>query len=322
MENVRNKQIDGLRGIMALIIVLFHLFCRYQQLYCESSIEFMENWGVYGVCTFFIISGYFLVDSRENDDFHLLRFYKKRLLRLYPMYLVSITLTMLILLVAELPDRTVSIKDYVLNLVWINGFINTPYVDGAHWYITILISSILICGLLKAMKLSNNPIAYIVTLALSFLCLVFHVPVLSLLLGGGYIGIVFCGVAIRKMDRSDSYGKKKWIALMLVSCAFTWKTRGGASLVGLLMGVLLCYGALIKRFRFLECGLFQYLGTISFELYLIHQNIAYAIEYKLQSANESFSYWYPLIALISVLCLSSMLHGAKAFISKKGRGKA
>lgn len=319
MENVRNKQIDGLRGIMALIIVLFHLFCRYQQLYCESSIVFMENWGVYGVCTFFIISGYFLVDSRENDDFHLLRFYKKRLLRLYPMYLVSITLTMLILLVAELPDRTVSITDYVLNLVWINGFINTPYVDGAHWYITILISSILICGLLKAMKLSNNPIAYMVILALSSLCLVFHVPVLSLLLGGGYIGIVFCGVAIRKIGRSDSYGKKKWIALMLVSCAFTWKTRRGASLVGLLMGVLLCYGALTNRFRFLECGLFQYLGTISFELYLIHQNIAYAIEYKLLSANGSFSYWYPLIALISVLCLSSMLYGAKAFISNKKR---
>lgn len=227
MKNVRNKQIDGLRGIMALVIVLFHLFCRYQQIYCNNSIPFMENWGVYGVCTFFIISGYFLIDSRENDDFHLLLYFKKRLLRLYPMYLISITLTELILLIAELPNRTVTIKDYVLNLVWINGFIDTPYVDGAHWYITVLISGILICGLLKAMKLSNNPVAYLVVLVLSYLCLILHIPVLSMLFGGGYIGIVFCGVAIRQMDHSDSPTLKKWIALMLISCAFTWKIRGG-----------------------------------------------------------------------------------------------
>lgn len=98
----------------------------------------------------------------------------------------------------------------------------------------------------------------------------------------------------------------------------------GVSLAGLLMGILLCRGAVKGSFRFLELHGFQYLGKVSFELYLIHQNIAYAIEYKLQGANGAFSYWYPLIALISVLCLSSMLYGAKTFISNKvkGMGKA
>lgn len=39
--------------------------------------------------------------------------------------------------------------DWILNIFFINGFIGTRYVDGAHWYLTILISFIVIISIAK-----------------------------------------------------------------------------------------------------------------------------------------------------------------------------
>ncbi len=319
-ESVRNRQIDGLRGVMAFIIVLFHLFCRYQQLYCDNSIAFMENWGTYGVCTFFLISGYFLVDNKEGS-FKLLPFLKRKVLRLYPMYLICITLTSLVLLIIELPGRKITIEKYVLNILCINGFIDRPYIDGAHWYMIILISTILICGSLKKMKLSKNSMVYVAVLFLSAVCLYLNIPVLSILLGGGYIGIAFCGVAIHQMELEDANNRKSWILLIIISLIFTWKIRGIDFVIGLLIGMPLCWGAIRGYMFFLELSVFQYLEKISFELYLIHQNIAYAIEYKLQSISGTFSYWYPVVSLICVLGLGTVLYETKMIVLTKKEWK-
>ena len=34
----RNQQVDGLRGITVLMIVFYHLICRYSELYLDKSI--------------------------------------------------------------------------------------------------------------------------------------------------------------------------------------------------------------------------------------------------------------------------------------------
>lgn len=41
----RNMQIEGLRGLSILIIVLYHVYCRFSQLYMNTTVSFMENWG-------------------------------------------------------------------------------------------------------------------------------------------------------------------------------------------------------------------------------------------------------------------------------------
>ena len=55
----RNYSIDGLRGGSALLIVCYHMFCRYQELYNNRTITFafINYWGQLGVAIFFILSG-------------------------------------------------------------------------------------------------------------------------------------------------------------------------------------------------------------------------------------------------------------------------
>lgn len=52
----RNMQIEGLRGVAILMILIFHAFYRYQQIYSGNGIEYnwLKDWGSFGVCIFFI----------------------------------------------------------------------------------------------------------------------------------------------------------------------------------------------------------------------------------------------------------------------------
>lgn len=45
----KNTQIEGLRGVAILIIVVFHIFDRFQQIYFERSIVWMNNFGYNGI---------------------------------------------------------------------------------------------------------------------------------------------------------------------------------------------------------------------------------------------------------------------------------
>ena len=121
MEKERNKQIDGIRGIAAIIILIFHMFCRYLQIYENSNIGWMEQWGSFGVVIFMLISGYFLgVESGKEKltekKFKFFQYLFKKLLRLWPCYILAITLTMITVKCAGLPGRECSLLDYILNI--------------------------------------------------------------------------------------------------------------------------------------------------------------------------------------------------------------
>ncbi len=89
--------IDGLRAIAVLAVVIFHAFPK-----------FIAG-GFIGVDIFFVISGFLissiLFSNLENNNFSLLTFYKKRILRIYPSLLtvmiVSFTLAWFVLFSSE-----------------------------------------------------------------------------------------------------------------------------------------------------------------------------------------------------------------------------
>ena len=168
VPKVKNMQIEGLRGITCLIIVLYHIVYRYQELYEEPSnilVTIMKHWGNFGVAIFMIISAYYLYSKNLFKD-NLLKYYFKKVIRLWPVYLICITFTFALLQIAELPGRTVGVKEYLLNAFMINGFIGINYVDGAHWYITSMLSIIFVVGILLKLKLQDNHLAYLVWLIL------------------------------------------------------------------------------------------------------------------------------------------------------------
>lgn len=182
----RNLQIDGLRGIGCIIIVLFHCICRFSQLYLGKDIKLMNDWGDFGVILFLIITAFTLKAERKENNFSALKYWLHKILRLWPMYAVAITLTFAVTRILPLPDRTVGLFEYILNLSMLNGFIGVSYVDGAHWYITTLIAIYFVVGIMKKIDVSKYQLSYITWMALSFLALKLpHGVSIARFVGGG-----------------------------------------------------------------------------------------------------------------------------------------
>jgi len=79
-------EIDGLRAIAVLLVVLYHL-----------EIPFITG-GFIGVDVFFVISGYLitsiLLKDIKNNEYSLLRFYERRIKRILPALFAVITISL------------------------------------------------------------------------------------------------------------------------------------------------------------------------------------------------------------------------------------
>lgn len=103
------------RGMAALWVFLFHA----QDLFKESSllIFYVAQYGALGVPMFFVISGYVITYSAEScikDNLPATDFLRKRILRIYPAFWVSV----FVVLVAPLVIETIS--------MFKSGYFNAP----------------------------------------------------------------------------------------------------------------------------------------------------------------------------------------------------
>lgn len=99
----RLVSIDTLRGIAALSVTLAHSL-RFQPFVGEQgligeSVAFILHWGLIGVYLFFIISGFCIhlnwakqMISGKKPEIDFIEFWKRRAKRLYPAYLVALTI--------------------------------------------------------------------------------------------------------------------------------------------------------------------------------------------------------------------------------------
>lgn len=97
--------LDSLRGFAALSVCLFH--------FVYSTIDFVDNTvvraffaqGMFGVQTFFVISGFIIPYSMHRAGYRLKNFFEfmlKRLARLEPPYIFSVVATLLLLVLKNL----------------------------------------------------------------------------------------------------------------------------------------------------------------------------------------------------------------------------
>ncbi|WP_442587275.1 acyltransferase family protein [Pedobacter sp. AW31-3R] len=79
--------LDGLRGVAAIIVVIFHLF----EAHATSHLDLIINHGYLAVDFFFMLSG-FVISYAYDDRWHKLTvrdFFKRRLIRLQPMVVMG-----------------------------------------------------------------------------------------------------------------------------------------------------------------------------------------------------------------------------------------
>ncbi len=135
-QSLRFNEIDFLRGIACLAVLVFHYFSRapragWMQGVDYPAIELMARYGYLGVHLFFVISGFVILMSAHDATPR--AFVASRVARLYPTLWVGATLTAGTAWLLGEGQFMVSMRDWLINLTMLAHWFDAPYVDGAYW---------------------------------------------------------------------------------------------------------------------------------------------------------------------------------------------
>jgi peptidoglycan/LPS O-acetylase OafA/YrhL len=156
----RFTYIDALRGIAALGVVLVHLRDSHHLPAFFAAmpvfVDWMIGYGHVGVEIFFVLSGFVIAHSMARDDVDLRyvgRYMLRRSARLAPPYWASIAMSMIGLAwaVYHWGDTKVSLPsvgDIALHLVYAQGFFGVRAINTVFWTLSMEVQFYLVFGLM------------------------------------------------------------------------------------------------------------------------------------------------------------------------------
>lgn len=324
----RILELDALRGLAAVAVVLFHYTTRYQQLFGhQESLAASLPWGHYGVDLFFMLSGFVILMTLERTA-ESWKFAWGRFSRLYPTYWAAAALTFVIVSICGLPGQEVSAGEALVNLTMVQALLGTPHIDGAYWSlqaelifygnmlvlyrlgafqrpaVTVVCWLALACGvhLSQSYAVTAWPLGAALLSKLATIGSLKFIPLFG-------IGVLL--YAMQRAENSSSHRDGKFLKLNrmgLLGCLLAigcWE--GVAALVIDTLLATLLWVAINRRLTMLASRPLVWLGAISYSLYLTHQNIGYVLIRNLESQGIG-----PLTAIAIAggvaLCLGGCLH--------------
>lgn len=296
----RLTELDALRGIGALCVLIFHYSTRFHELFPQAShVPFSFPGGNYRVLLFFTISGFaifFTLDRiRTVADFVVNRF-----ARLYPAYLVAMLLTLSIEYLAHATQLLIGPVAILANFTMLQGFAFMPEVDGAYWTLTVEIAFYFcMIAMWKFVGIRRLEPLLILWLAARWLYWLWpDMPErIVMLLVLRYTPFFVIGMLAYRIWSGQRTLRQQipYAALALLSIATmeTWDvTIVGCVLVASF--VALIHGHL----RFLSLRPLVWLGGISYSFYLIHQHVGFVV--MLEFARAGYSPWIGFAAAFLV----------------------
>lgn len=309
--------IDIIRGLACILVILFHYTTRYEELFSpKQSYYITVPYGYIGVSVFFIISG-FLTTINIKSSKNIFSFGYKRIIRLYPTYWVSIIITFIVSYFF-LPERSISAKAFIVNFTMMQGFFNFPFVDGAHWTLMYEIIFYFIIGsiimLRKTKNMLNIGLAWqMISLCLSILNSYLDNSLISILYTmtiSRYAHMFIVGIAFSSLYRKKAE-KLSYITIGLslinqfINHEFIYLVF--YAIIILLFYLILFGGKTDKIFTNKFFLPILFISKISYPLYLIHQNIGYAILKFLNNWIGNIQLLVMVPIIVSVL-LAYILH--------------
>ena len=95
-----NRLITELRGMAALMVMIFHFVCVSNNFLLSESLIHLFDFAKHGVQMFFVISGYILTSSMVSGNYkieNIFTFLLKRLIRIEPPYIISLIFILVLL---------------------------------------------------------------------------------------------------------------------------------------------------------------------------------------------------------------------------------
>jgi peptidoglycan/LPS O-acetylase OafA/YrhL len=311
----RLVELDALRGMAAIAVVLFHYTTRFDQVFGHSSPPWQSfPVGHYGVNLFFIISGFviFMTIERVRTP---LDFVVTRFSRLYPAYWAAVALTFTITHVLELPGFTVGSWTAAANALMFHGMFGVRHVDGVYWTLQVELTfyfwmlMLLLSGKLEKVHyalytLIGLRLVYFATEHLAGISLPWKIYALLILdqIPWFAIGITLYRLSFHADRPSARFDRT---TLLIAVAALAVVESPTVALLALALAALV-YGAVRGHLPVLSRPVLVWLGTISYPLYLLHENIGWSIMRQLQSAGWNVNLMIA-VATATSLFLASMV---------------
>lgn len=314
-KSKRLLELDVFRGIAALGIVLFHYTVRYNELYGHSQALIMSfPYARKGVELFFIMSGFLILISLERTK-RSLDFIIGRFARLYPAYWVAVILTFSLVAVAGLPGRAVNWNEALINLTMFQELFNVPHVDGAYWTLQIELNFYIIMLIFYQKKLLKDidsiAVAWLGLMAIAIGLENYNILTFSKIFKTifllDYANLFIAGIMFYKIYR-EKINLQKLTTILL--CLFVYKLdHDWFSTVGLTLLFVVLYLMIRGSLTFIKFKPLIFLGTISYSLYLVHQNMGYVVIRTLERFSVN-----PHISIFIALVLSILIATAITFL--------
>lgn len=248
------------------------------------------RFGYLGVSVFFAISGYVISISTEGRD--PFAFAVARIARLWPVYVVAMTLTALVTLAVPALGFPLSLPQYLANLTMLSPFLGQPFMDGAYWSI---VAEILFYGWVGLLMLAGLWSRHQVLVALVWLAIaaldqaVIGSDLLRRLLLTDFAGFFAFGMMLRARERGEAGASLVLAAAFVQAIAAAVLFAGGLTdlyagepfpplAVAGIVAVSLVVLALATRLEetLVPVGRIAVAGRATYPFYLLHQHIGYA----------------------------------------------
>ncbi|KKT48572.1 MAG: putative transferase transmembrane protein [Candidatus Collierbacteria bacterium GW2011_GWC2_44_18] len=314
-DNGRITKLDGLRGLLSLVVALNHSFLvvaipAYANVWGQNYLVFQNlqakiqqlimligNGGA-AVTMFFLLSGLVLGQSMSRVEFSfkgLLSFYTKRILRLYPVYIFIILITAIYMRVGFRYQMFPFASDWYLwwmnfqmtikELIY-NFFFIHVYLGGVTWTLRVILIASFIFPVFY--QISKKP-GRLTSLILSLFLIIASFTIFDI---NGfrdlrYLYMFYLGLILPKF-KSLFVAIPSWIIyslvpfslILLLAIRYTTDEYFGGlveSIISWFIIGIIVYNGKTKIFDFLNQKTFLFFGKISYSLYLVHFTVLYIL---------------------------------------------
>ena len=314
-EKKRFTEIDALRGIAAIIVVLYHYIILYDEKFGHIKENYIEifSFGHYGVQLFFIISGFVIYMSvlkvRSTSDF-----LTKRAIRLYPTYIFAIIVTFAVVGISSLGTLKTGAADMLVNLTMFQDFFGFKNVDGVYWSLRVELTFYLLMAMLLVFKLERKVMIFtglwlLVSAAIQLTNGIVDTEMTSLLEKfsmSNYCQMFIIGIMFYYIWQHGNH--LKYTLMIFAAVVYDFSFEGFTNGMFTLFFIGVFYLILNDKMQWLKSDTLVYLGALSFPLYLIHQNIGYIIIHKLESMGYMHEVFLIIPIGISLILAHLILH--------------
>ncbi len=298
----RLVELDALRGLAALAVVLFHMTARYDLVYGHTSRPWLSvPWGHYGVQLFFGLSGFVIFMTLERTR-RPMDFVVSRVSRLYPAYWAAIALTTATVWLGGMAELRQPLSVILADLTMLQKFLGFGDVDGVYWTLGIELAFYAVMFALWAAGLLGR-IEWVLAGWIGLKWLWWAFPGLSFYLGlfliQHYVPFFAIGICAYRLHAGERRPVEiaPVIVLALVTIALL---DGPAHLAVGLLATLLFLGFASGRLGWLGAPPLAWLGGVSYTLYLLHENIGFTVIRRLEGAGVDANAAIPLAIAASL----------------------